>query len=124
MTYYDEVPVGDYAAEYDPDGKDEQEWLEETFKSITRFDFDRRHFHNRDGWFADEAFSEKCLALGHREEEGDDPHYADGDHSYGWDGSMLCEGTKWGVACSECESEDCPYLETVSSVWDMKRVRA
>lgn len=124
MTYYEEVPVGDYGLGYDPEGIDEQEWLQETFTSIIRFDFDRRHFHNRDGWFADEAFSEKCLALGHSEEGGDDPHYADGQHSRGWDGSMLCEGTKWGVACTECESEACPYLEEALSIWDAPGVAA
>lgn len=123
MSCFDEVPVMDPT--WNPDGSDERDFMEDVFKSITQFDFERRHFHNGDGWFAEEAFSEKCLALGHAEDaDGDDPHYADGDHTYGWNDSMICTDTKWGVACTECESDDCPYLESMTSIWSMKGVAA
>lgn len=79
-----------------------------------------RKMHNGNGWFADFAWSEKCLAAGHKkdpsafDEDGayhdyEDELYGDGTHVTGFDGDILCTETKWGSCCTDCESEDCEY---------------
>jgi hypothetical protein len=61
-----------------------------------------RHLHNRDGFFADVAGSEACVALGHPDSA--DALEVDG-HERGWTGEVICTGTRFGVACTECEGE-------------------
>ncbi len=91
-----------------------------------------RKMHNGDGWFADFAWSEKCLAAGHKkdssafDEDGayhdyEDELYGDGTHASGFDGDLLCTDTKWGTCCTECEGEDCEYAfgELRPSLWEM-----
>jgi len=70
-----------------------------------------RSMHDRDGWFAEEAGSAECIALGHTASDYDDEF-----HPYGWGGYAMCIATKYGEACSECEAEGCSALvESVSS---------
>ena len=105
--------------------EDESE-LRELFDEIARYHFDRRAYHDRDGFFAKEAYGYECLALGHVEpgeetwyDYADDPLYMDGTHGSGWDGDILCYGTCYGWACTYCESEDCDYADTGAILWDM-----
>jgi len=124
MSYYDAVPIGDYADDWDPDGEDEREYMEDVFRSITRYDHERRTLHDTDGYFAKYAFDEECLAFGHKpgssDDEEDDPYIADGTHTGSWDGETICTSTKYGVACTYCESE-CDFWDSGVDIWDMVR---
>lgn len=84
--------------------------------------------HNRDGYYAHEAYSPQCLALGHTpelDEFGDTvPEYEDSlaeadIHAPSWDGGYLCAETKYSPACSECEGGcDFDYME-LPLIWDL-----
>lgn len=72
--------------------------------------------HDRDGWFADWAGSEKCLALGH-ERQDDYPEWDEDTHNIGFDGDWLCESTRYGTCCTYCESEDCGATRRDVNIW-------
>lgn len=125
MALWEELQViaMDYASLSSEEVEDDLQWHLSLIPAHHR----ERMMHNSEGWLAECAFSEKCLALGHKPgedgEDGDpdwDQHYADGDHVYGWDAEMICVGTKHGIACSECESPDCEYdFGRIPSIWEM-----
>ncbi|MHA3723801.1 hypothetical protein ACXR2T_07970 [Leucobacter sp. HY1910] len=127
MSYmFDPAPVGAHARDWNPNGLDEQEILEDLFREITVYDHERRAHHDADGFFADFAFSDACRALGH--ERGtppagesfdpyeDDPQFSDGTHDTGWDGEIICLDTRRGVACTVCE-DHCAYADQAVPLW-------
>lgn len=67
----------------------------------------RLALHNRDGFFAEEAGSDACLALGHQPNP-DMPlreQWVDVEgHEYGYT-DWLCSATKYGQSCTYCEGE-------------------
>lgn len=102
---------------------------DEDWEDVVRWEVNYHHAvrhdgHNRDGYFAEVAGSEKCLALGHKpdpEQDWDTEELYDS-HPYGWDGERLCIGTKYGAACTECESEDCPWEPANAEIlWEKVR---
>jgi elongation factor P--beta-lysine ligase len=74
--------------------------------------------HDRNGFFAEYAGSEQCLALGHTaDEEGE---WDDDAHPYGWDGDQICVATRYGLACTECESDECFGEDTdTRAFWEL-----
>lgn len=117
------------------DDADDQEWLTDAFADITAVDHERRHGdHDRDGYFAELAGSEKCLALGHvtpeiawdddfDKVEADHPEWA-AKHPWSWDGERLCLDTRYGVACTACEGECDSITLPVVELWSLPGVRA
>ncbi len=124
MSYFDVIPS--LVDDWNPDGEDEREYMDEVFRTLTSYHWERRHFHDRNAFYAEEAWSEKCLALGHvetDEAEDENEHYVNGDHQYGWDYTMICLDTRYGEACSECEGE-CDYWDTGGDLWALPGVLA
>lgn len=82
------------------------EYLDEIYADL-RLGSRIRAVHDRDGYLAEDAGSYRCLKLGHYPDPAlgwDD----DGEnHPTGWNGDPLCFETRYGQACTECESEDC-----------------
>lgn len=120
-------------ADWDGGGGDEQEALAEAFYQITRYNHDRRNYHDQDGYFAELAWSERCIALGHQRDpqaydgdtyfETEDQLYADGVHAASWDGDSwdgdsICVSTRYGTACVYCEG-DCDHDITGPNLWEM-----
>jgi hypothetical protein len=102
------IDVEGYTAE---EPVSDEDWWDEVRWQVSYHHSVRHDGHNRDGYFAEIAGSEKCLALGHRPDpelgwETDDLYDS---HPYGWHGDQLCTATKYGTACTECESDDCPW---------------
>jgi hypothetical protein len=98
---------------------DEEDLQEEVFYWLARGAQDRSG-HNLDGWFAEAAGSEKCLALGHKPKEDardEFDEWDDDNHPYGWFG-FVCAETRWGQACTVCESDDCFALSTTGQLWE------
>ena len=108
-----------------------EEDLQWHFKHIEPWHRERK-MHNGNGWFADFAWSERCLAAGHEKDpqaldddgayhDHEDALYGDGTHCSGFDGDVLCTETKWGTCCTTCEGEDCEYGfgELKPSLWEM-----
>jgi hypothetical protein len=116
LNVHDSVPFEDADWIATPDERRE-ELLAEAFKELRGFWADAK-FHDRNGWFADEAGSDRCRELGHDEDAFEDEET----HPPSFDGDALCGATRYGVCCTECESGDCPYL-FVRSVWDWPIVR-
>jgi hypothetical protein len=58
---------------------------------------------------ADLAGSERCVALGHHPDSHGDWGTTPDDHPMSFDGEPLCSATRYGAACTECESEECGY---------------
>ena len=123
MSAHDEVRemIPELAADTDAD---REEYLVELFKSLPS-EHKARAWHDSDGYFADYAGGEKCLALGHKPfEEMDDTSGEDGyspavDHGASWDGEELCLSTKYGVACSYCEGECSHGYGQIPNLWEM-----
>lgn len=135
MSAHDGMPSG-WLPYFDWEGMTEaerEEYLRDAFKEITDFDHERRHFHNRQGFYADLAYEAKCLALGHErsideesnepEPEDDDELARDGTHIPSWGGDMLCGDTRYGTACTECEGE-CDFLIHIPDLWQLTGVTA
>lgn len=72
--------------------------------------------HDASGYYAEYAWGEKCLALGHKQDpkcldddgfydDYEDELFADDIHASGWDGDIICTETRHGVACMYCEGE-------------------
>lgn len=122
MTVHDIVPTVPEAAADEPDLF--EDWLVETFDELADEEHARRiGHHDRDGYFAHEAGSAKCVALGHasRVDEGHPLFDAwDAEHPYGWSGERLCLQTRYGEACSGCEG-DCEFT-IPPSLWQLPGV--
>lgn len=105
------------------------EVLANAFDEIESYNAERRRYHDTASYFAECAWSEQCLALGHQrdpeayDEDGtyldtEDQLYADDEHCTGWNGDTICRGTRFGVACSQCEGE-CDYQAVGPNLWEM-----
>jgi hypothetical protein len=64
--------------------------------------------HNQDGYLCQIAGSPACEALGHVAPEEGWWEDETGQHEMGWE-EMLCLPTKYGSACTTCESDECDY---------------
>lgn len=123
MSSYDEVPVsGPALADWQSSTEEEnEEFLRFTFKDIARDHHDRRHFHDKDGFYAEYAWSKECLALGHVKPDvyldaEDDPYFESNEHAWGWDSDVICMPTRYGTACTVCEGE-CPFDVDLPDLW-------
>lgn len=99
------------------------DWFDEVGWALNYRERERKN-HDLDGWFAHEAGSPQCLALGHVEPADgweDDPD----DHPHGWEGEPLCPATQYDVCCTQCEGE-CSGIEddvTRDEFWRLPGVR-
>lgn len=101
-----------------------EEYLLDAFAEIAEFESERRAFHDRDGYLAELAGSVACAALGHAAHvDEDSPLYDEWieAHPVGWSGEHLCEATRFGSACTACESESCDF-RPAPSLWDLPGV--
>lgn len=116
MSEWETVPEPEEIAEHT-----EEEWADymQSVYDGMKVWWGEAKFHDEDGYFADVAGSEACLALGHTPFQ-DDTGEAWPGHPIGWNGEVLCEGTRYGVACMQCEGE-CEH-ERPESVWSMPGV--
>lgn len=112
----------DEAAEYHYTSDEEREdYLDDVFSEIRYLNWGLRHGdHDRNGFFADEAGSDQCVALGHTESDWEN----DETHPMGWDGDPICEATKFGQACSACEGECDFSTPSVVKIWELPGVMA
>lgn len=126
MAAWEEVPTLEEAErEWAEDPAGFESWVRESIDGITWQEHDRRHLHDRDAFLCHSAGSDECRALGHppRPDESADPagyeRWADEwGHEYGWDDELICPATKYGSACSVCETDDCPHPAT-NDLWSM-----
>jgi len=118
MSAWETVPSVEDLATW-TDGEIE-EYLRDVFDELSGYSDEARR-HDRDGYFADLAWSEKCQALGHEPNE-----FGEWDedelHESGWDGELLCVMTRYGEACTLCEGE-CSY-EPAPNLWTLRGVAA
>lgn len=126
MSAHDIAPVGVHAGSWwDETDEEREEYLLEVFFELPLIHRERHH-HDRNGWYAELAGSEACLALGHRyDPDGatdDDTWLPEDQHGYGWQGEQLCTGTRYGVACTDCEGE-CDQTDPVD-LWSLPGVAA
>lgn len=98
----------------------DEDWNDEVRRRVNR-NLQERRFHNSDGFMCYLAGDPECLALGHKPDP--DGEWYDGDlHVNGWNGDTVCPETRWGTACTECETEtgDCDYeAPDVRAFWDL-----
>lgn len=106
---------------------DFDEYMDAVYSSL-RYGSRERAFHNRDGFFADPAGSDKCVELGHREPLSDWSEREDDLHPRGFDGELLCLGTRHGQCCTECEGEcgapEWLLMSTPGELWALVAVGA
>lgn len=117
MSAWDTVPTPKEITEYP-----EEEWTEymqSVYRSLGHWWIENR-FHDQDGFFAEYAGSEKCLALGHVPPADPSDWETVLDHGLGWSGEVLCDGTRYGIACTHCEGE-CSH-ERPPLVWTLPGV--
>lgn len=100
MSAWESIPDAD---EFD-DAAELEEYMQDVYRDLRLYWYDRK-CHDRDGWFAEEAGSDKCLALGHKPDPEDGWRADPDDHPMSWDGDPLCIGTRCGEACTQCEGE-------------------
>jgi hypothetical protein len=99
MSAWEDVPGKDEWTEYTDAEWDE--YMRDVYRGLRAYWFEREH-HDRRGYFAELAGSPDCLALGHKPDPETD--WVDvNDHQRGWDGDYICEATRYGEACMECE---------------------
>ncbi len=122
MAAWEEIAIFDETVE--PWTEEERdEFLADLYPDL-RYAHRERQLHDRSGWFAEEAGSAACKELGHsRPENGWGEDY-DAGHVQGWEGSWLCEATKYGSGCTYCEDEDCEASASISmstcrEFWDL-----
>lgn len=87
---------------------EEDDWEDVVEWEVMQVQQVRHQGHNRDGYFALVAGGAACTALGHKPDP-ENEWLDDDEHERGWDGEHLCQATAYGSACTECESEDCPW---------------
>lgn len=139
MSHYEAVPT-DLEEWFEEFNTDEivDEFLRATSLDIMRYHRERLKFHDRNGYFAEFAYEPKCLALGHErsryepeesepdaetdfEPIDDDQLMRDGDHESGFNGEIICTGTRYGTCCTECEGY-CEYENTGGNLWALPGV--
>jgi hypothetical protein len=99
-----QIDVEGYSA---ADPVEDEYWVETVRRELNGRWYENRLGHDRNAYFCEPANSDACKALGHVvPKEGDD------EHPFGWDGDVICPATRYGSACSECESENCPWSPT------------
>jgi len=93
--------------------------LDEDWADVVRWEVDLKWVGHRDhdlnGFIAEFAGSDECVALGHVADV-----YGGWDaqtHPYGWGNEQMCVATRYGTACTYCESEDCEAPKTDTSVF-------
>lgn len=124
MSAWEDVPTGAVLEDLDTWAEaDLDDYFRGVYKDLREWYRDRGR-HDRDGFFAEFAYSDACREAGHPQAsaDGEDPLRAAGDHVSGWDGHIICLATKYGVACSECEGEDCPYLVEFTGLWALRGI--
>jgi hypothetical protein len=103
----------------------DEDWEDEVRWALNYRERERK-YHDRDGYFAEEAGSPQCEALGHTPDP-ENGWEGDAEHPYGWGGGdPICPDTRFGVACSQCEG-DCSGIEddvTQDAFWGLPGVRA
>jgi hypothetical protein len=83
----------------------EEDW-EDLVGSQLRYWWSEHKYHDRNGWYAELAGSEQCLALGHEwNPDGDDIDHERFEHQPSWDDRWICPDTRYGSCCTECEGE-------------------
>lgn len=117
MSAWEPVPAVDDPDILAMDDVELEEYLDDVFAGLLEHANDWR-FHDQAGYFAHEAGSDQCRSLGHVEEDFENPDT----HPMGWGDEPLCEATRYGSCCSECEGE-CSR-EVVLSVWSKPGVLA
>jgi len=124
---FDPAPVGPYAEDWNPEGEEEAEIVEGLSEMILDAEHRRRTFHDQAGFYADEAGSAQCVALGHTDPEvsgdatDDEIDAWRESHPLGWHGS-ICLATRHGVACTTCEGEcDNPDPADTADPWRWAR---
>lgn len=126
MSAWEDVPTGAELEDLDTWAEaDLDDYFQGVYKDLREWYRDRDR-HDRDGFFAEFAYSNACREAGHPQEstDGEDPLRTTDEHITGWDGHLICLATKYGVACSECEGEDCPYLVEFTGLWALRGVSA
>lgn len=118
MSAWEDVPTEAELSSWSDEER--EEWLRDALDELAGYAAEAR-FHDTDGYFAHEAGSPECLALGHKPSEFGEWD-EDDQHESGWDGDLLCLGTRYGVACTNCEGE-CSH-EIPPSVWTLPGVAA
>lgn len=111
MSGWEEVPDAAEAAEMERDDELDT-YMEDVYNDLRTAHRERR-FHDRNGYLCDFAGDRSCLALGHKP----DPECGweeDDEHPEGWGGNPICPATKYDVACSQCESDDCEGAELLA----------
>lgn len=94
-------------------------YLSDVYRELRDFAY-RRKDHDQDGWWADDAGSDKCRALGHEEADWDN----DETHPSSFDGEPLCYATRHGSLCTVCEGE-CYYdYDEARLLWSSPGVQA
>jgi hypothetical protein len=92
------------------------EYMEDVYRGLRNYWSDRR-FHDRDGFFCEEAGGRECEALGHQP----DPEVGwddDDEHPRGWGGEIICPATRYGTACTSCEGDcDLEFFDP-SALWN------
>lgn len=102
MSAWENVPTPEEVATYT-----DEEWAEymaDVYDELSGW-WDDMKFHDQNGYFAEYAGSEKCLALGHVPPADPADWETIPGHSTGWDAEALCDATRYGTACSYCEGE-------------------
>jgi hypothetical protein len=99
--------------EFDTD-EELEEYMQDVYRDLRAY-WQDRHSHDRDGYFAQLAGSMACEALGHKP----DPDFGwddDDEHPWGFD-DILCEATRYGKCCTQCEGEcDFTFVDP-SALW-------
>ena len=131
MTYSDNLPqtatelqifLDDFMSE-----RHFEEYISSLSMSFLIVHFEAKH-HNKEGFYAELAYSPKCLALGHTREYDEDGNLVeefedelaqDETHIPSWNDGYICVDTKYAEACTECEF-DCEYMDfKIPTLWDL-----
>ncbi len=119
MSAWEKVPAADDRDWLLMDEAERETYLRAVFDELGGEQAESR-LHDRDGFYAHEAGSEECLALGHVPPEDPADWEVIPGHETGWNDSILCVATKYDTACTVCEGE-CSY-EVPKSIWSMPGV--
>jgi hypothetical protein len=117
VSAYDEVDA--FLEDDEPLTEFEVEtYLRDVFADIAVEEYGRRQYHDQNGYYAEPAGGEQCLALGHTEDSYEDEET----HPPSWDWDNLCIATRHGSCCTACEGE-CS-MEPPALIWELRKVRA
>ena len=95
----------------------DEDWNDEVRWQINLW-WSEKPMHDRDGYIAEYAGSEKCLALGHVIDP--DGEWNADTHPWGWGLEPMCPATQYDTACTRCESSECEFEPTdARAFWKM-----